>query len=141
MLANAGVSAVIFQFQKSIYFQLSFYVSHILFSFYCISILKIFFVLVLVFNLHIIFISVSIAVFISVSRLTMLYTKSITQLCYTKATWQAGVYWSAIYSITQLHQVFVQFQKHTHLQIFREFVPAASSQPSTDVEHPLHVGL
>ena len=61
----------------------------------------------------------------------MLYTKSITlilQLCYTKATWQAGVYWSAVYSITQLHQVFVQFQKHTHLQIFRESVTVWSSR-------------
>ena len=37
--------------------------------------------------------------------------------------------------------VFVQFQKHTHLQIFRESVSAAISKPSTDGEHPLHVGL
>jgi len=41
----------------------------------------------------------------------------------------------------QSHQVIVQFQKHTHFQIFRQSVSAASCKPSSYREHAFHIGL
>jgi len=57
----------------------------------------------------------------------------------------AGISTFTLYSIGHLqlhsHQVLVQFQKHTHFQIFRQSVSAASCKLSAYGEHALHVGV
>ena len=124
---------MIFQFQQSIQFQLPFYVVPVLFRFYCISVFENLFRFSFSFYFRF-------RVYYIDQQINNIHLRIVTMLHNSNLA-LAGISTFTLYSISQSHQVLVQFQKHTHSQIFRQSVSAASCKPSAYGEHAFHVGL